>query len=338
MSDNNEKVVTLSTLCPLVDAAKEVFGTTGGFDYADGAPGYAVVIKGSRELSKPTDWFGGFNPNGTWNPTDGIPDVNCAGLIFTPAKAIGCDPRDKPIDIRNAKRGDIFYFSLLKKEGTQTSVYWHVLFLDSDPIDFGNGDLGFRIYHSMQLGVGPTDSDFCIVRANKDVEIYRNCATIVTEFPSNQAQKPIGDVIPYKEATVDITGAKLGLVYHPDCCGTKTPPPPRPFTWYDAIFHYDPWIIDLDGDGIQTSGLDFGIRFDHDANGFKELTGWVGPGDGVLMLDINGNDRLDNGRELFSDYNVLPNGTLAGDAFQALSSYDANLDGVIDASDPTCPN
>ena len=52
------------------------------------------------------------------------------------------------------------------------------------------------------------------------------------------------------------------------------------------------------------------------------------------MIDTNGNDWLDNGRELLSDFSVLPHGMLAASGLEALSQYDSNEDGAIDASDP----
>ncbi|MFH0825053.1 MAG: recombinase family protein [Pseudomonadota bacterium] len=96
----------------------------------------------------------------------------------------------------------------------------------------------------------------------------------------------------------------------------------------------DPLLLDLDGDGIGTVGFDAEIRFDHDGNGFKDLTGWVGAGDGMLVLDANGNNKLDNGRELFGDFMILPTGMRAANGFQALAYYDSNSDGKIDANDP----
>ncbi|MFZ5866335.1 MAG: calcium-binding protein, partial [Thermodesulfobacteriota bacterium] len=93
-------------------------------------------------------------------------------------------------------------------------------------------------------------------------------------------------------------------------------------------------ILNLDGNGIRTFGLAAGIHFDQDANGFQESTGWVTPGNGVLMLDIDGNKRLRTGNELFGDFTVLPNGMRAANGFQALAQYDLNRDGKIDSSDP----
>ena len=96
----------------------------------------------------------------------------------------------------------------------------------------------------------------------------------------------------------------------------------------------DPLILDLVGSGITTVGLAGGIHFDQDGNGFQEATGWVAPGSGLLVLDRDGNQGLDTGNELFGDYTYLPNGTRALNGFQALTFYDSNGDGRIDARDP----
>jgi hypothetical protein len=96
----------------------------------------------------------------------------------------------------------------------------------------------------------------------------------------------------------------------------------------------DPLMLDLDGNGIRTLGFDADIHFDHDGDGFKELTGWVGLGDGMLMLDKNGNGRLDDATELFGDFMVLTDGMRTSNGFQALTFYDVNSDGKIDAHDP----
>ena len=94
-----------------------------------------------------------------------------------------------------------------------------------------------------------------------------------------------------------------------------------------------PLVFDLNGNGIETLGKDSGIHFDHDGNGFAELTGWVGPNDGLLVLDRNGNGQIDNGSELFGDQSILANGKKAANGFLALADFDANKDKVINAQD-----
>lgn len=96
-----------------------------------------------------------------------------------------------------------------------------------------------------------------------------------------------------------------------------------------------PLVLDLDGNGIQTLSLNpASLHFDLDANGFAEQTGWVGPNDGLLVLDLNGNGKIDDGRELFGNHTRLANGTLAKNGFEALARHDGNRDGRIDRNDP----
>jgi Ca2+-binding RTX toxin-like protein len=93
-----------------------------------------------------------------------------------------------------------------------------------------------------------------------------------------------------------------------------------------------PIILDLDGNGVQTEGLNSNVHFDHDGNGFSELTGWVAPGDGLLVYDKNSNGMIDDGSELFGNNSKLTDG-LAENGFRALQAFDSNHDGVVDEND-----
>ncbi|PXY95184.1 hypothetical protein DKK76_06975, partial [Frischella perrara] len=57
-----------------------------------------------------------------------------------------------------------------------------------------------------------------------------------------------------------------------------------------------PIILDLDRDGVETISKNNNIHFDLNANQFAENTGWVGSDDGLLVLDLNNNGIIDNGR------------------------------------------
>ncbi|MDP3401472.1 MAG: hypothetical protein Q8R97_10150, partial [Brevundimonas sp.] len=97
----------------------------------------------------------------------------------------------------------------------------------------------------------------------------------------------------------------------------------------------DPLTLDLDGDGLETVGIDPAnpILFDHDADGVKTATGWIKPEDGFLVLDRNGNGVIDNGTELFGDSTPLYTGGTAADGFAALAQEDTNGDGLVNAAD-----
>ena len=101
------------------------------------------------------------------------------------------------------------------------------------------------------------------------------------------------------------------------------------------IQRVDPLTLDLDGDGLETTGINPGnpILFDHDADGVRTATGWVKPDDAFLVFDRNNNGLIDSGRELFGDSTALYAGGTAADGFAALAQEDTNHDGLVNASD-----
>jgi Ca2+-binding RTX toxin-like protein len=92
------------------------------------------------------------------------------------------------------------------------------------------------------------------------------------------------------------------------------------------VFNADPLVLDLTGNGINLTAVSYDSpMLDVNADGFLVHTGWVGPTDGILVDDKNGNGLVDNAREMFGGPGV--------NGFAALAQGDANADGVIDAND-----
>ena len=98
----------------------------------------------------------------------------------------------------------------------------------------------------------------------------------------------------------------------------------------DFIFGSDPIVLDLDGDGVELTSNETGVAFDHNADGEPETAGWAGADDGLLVMDIDGSGRIENGSEVFSE---VFNGGSYANSLEALASLDENGDGVIDAND-----
>lgn len=98
----------------------------------------------------------------------------------------------------------------------------------------------------------------------------------------------------------------------------------------------DPLVLDLDGGGITTSGINPSapILFDQDGDGTKTATGWIASGEAIVVRDLNGNGTIDSGRELFGDNTILTHGPHAGqtaaNGFEALADLDADANGVAD--------
>ena len=95
----------------------------------------------------------------------------------------------------------------------------------------------------------------------------------------------------------------------------------------------DPIVLDISGLGITTKSVADGVYYDMDNNGFLEKTGWVDAKSGILVLDKNGDGKIETGNELFGDRTILADGKTASSGFEALATLDSNHDGVIDAKD-----
>ncbi|MCV6615104.1 MAG: hypothetical protein OIF35_09020, partial [Cellvibrionaceae bacterium] len=96
---------------------------------------------------------------------------------------------------------------------------------------------------------------------------------------------------------------------------------------------FTPLVLDLDGDGTETLSVQAGVRFDIDADGSVDSSGWVAADDGLLVRDINGDGQINNGAELFGGATLMADGNRASDGFAALAGLDSNADGVIDSND-----
>ena len=95
-----------------------------------------------------------------------------------------------------------------------------------------------------------------------------------------------------------------------------------------AVFPRDPLVIDLDGDGVELTPLAGSTTmFDTDGDGFAQRTAWVGPDDGLLVRDIDGDGRITQAAEVFGG------GTGEATGFAVLAMLDGNGDGAITAAD-----
>jgi len=88
--------------------------------------------------------------------------------------------------------------------------------------------------------------------------------------------------------------------------------------------------------GVQTQTIgQSGVTFDLGNTGATNANvGWITPGEGFLVNLPQGATTITNGSQLFGTATVLPNGQTASNGFAALSAFDQNGSGVIDAGDP----
>ena len=96
----------------------------------------------------------------------------------------------------------------------------------------------------------------------------------------------------------------------------------------EAKTKQSPLVLDISGTGIHLSELneEGSVYWKHDPNSdFRHASGWINSGTGLLAVDWNSNDEIDDHSELF--------GSATEDGFTALAAYDTNADGVIDIND-----
>ncbi|HMM54705.1 MAG TPA: hypothetical protein PKC23_06780 [Candidatus Desulfobacillus sp.] len=86
----------------------------------------------------------------------------------------------------------------------------------------------------------------------------------------------------------------------------------------------DPLVLNFDGQAVQLSATRF--RFDLDGDGSAEDVPLLGSGSGYLALDLNGDGRINSGKELF--------GPRSGDGYAELAQHDVDGNGWIDENDP----
>lgn len=101
-----------------------------------------------------------------------------------------------------------------------------------------------------------------------------------------------------------------------------------------------PLIVDVDGNGFDLTSSSDGVSFDFRGGGSPVQTGWTSAGsdDAFLVLDRNGNGRIDDGTELFGNFTPQPPSSVPN-GFAALERYDLRAnggdgDGRITAADP----
>jgi Ca2+-binding RTX toxin-like protein len=96
-----------------------------------------------------------------------------------------------------------------------------------------------------------------------------------------------------------------------------------------ALIAHDPLVLDIAGTGINLAAFDGedAVYWDNLSDGFREQSGWISEGTGLLAIDLNSNGLIDDTDELFGDNVTYANG------FDNLAAYDTNSDDVIDSAD-----
>lgn len=97
----------------------------------------------------------------------------------------------------------------------------------------------------------------------------------------------------------------------------------------------DPLVLDFSkSQSLATIDvLDSKTEFEFTGQGLKVQTGWIAADQALLVQDLDGNSKIDSGRELFGDGTIMKSGALAAHGFLALQDLDSNKDGAFTAED-----
>jgi hypothetical protein len=125
-----------------------------------------------------------------------------------------------------------------------------------------------------------------------DSAVARQAIAPLWEVQTARMQQDQND--PNAGLTEEQRAGKRGELAAADASGKRLP----------GVFR--PIVLDLNGDNTITtiSDANSSVKFDWDDTGFRANTGWVGAGEGLLVIDRNANGQVDSGRELFSNGQV----------------------------------
>ncbi|POF31663.1 T1SS-143 repeat domain-containing protein [Roseibium marinum] len=242
-------------------------------------------------------------------------------------------------------------FRLVYNTGTKTIVDYtdgtdKIGFLDTGPF-VAPGSVNFKNTEGTAGGASLNSSDFktassiANMSSNFDYDVVRITTAQTTDQIQNDDPGSYTRVNNYVivfnsdtgkgEIWFDVNWASTSGRYHVATLNNITSVAQlNNITASDIVVYssaYDPIALDLNGDGVDLSAT---TGFDIDADGDLDQIGWTGPEDGLLVMDLDGSGKIEDGSELFSE--VFNGGSFAN-SLEALASLDDNGDGVIDAND-----
>jgi hypothetical protein len=189
----------------------------------------------------------------------------------------------------------------------------------------------------LETNCGPIYFDTCQHFAcdpSFDVEGYEPATTVTPDSLTITGDSAY--ITSYSAKTCGVANENIKTIYCPasQCCNPDCPTPPGSCVRCGQ----SPVVLDLSGKGFQLTSATAGVMFDIVGDGTPIQIAWTAGGADNAFLALPGPDGLvHNGKQLFGNNTPQPSG-VTPNGFNALSAYDDNKDGVIDAKDAIFPS
>jgi hypothetical protein len=193
-----------------------------------------------------------------------------------------------------------------------------------------NGMEKVSLMYSLKTGLTTSQSDTALISAilvAADSSAFATALTAAAQrfdihFQVLVASADItGDSVAESSVVVDLqyqVSTTTGIVY---------------FGSQSSVTGLTPIVLDLNDDHSVVSVYPPSNAFQIAPQTPSVLKGWISTADALLVRDLNGNNSIDDGSELFGAGTLLADGQFAQDGFMALATLDNNADGILDTLD-----
>lgn len=128
-------------------------------------------------------------------------------------------------------------------------------------------------------------------------------------------------------------GTYIATNFSVEAGGTTTDLTKANISWTQSLYYdggyYYPVVLDLNNDGLEITPVAQSDIVTKDAAGNVLRTSWVGPTNGILAFDRNGDGKINN----TADISFVKDKAGATTDLEGLAGWDTNGDGVLDAKD-----
>lgn len=182
----------------------------------------------------------------------------------------------------------------------------------------GANDVIYQVVgNDLWIGIKDLDNETLTASQVADRIFISNGGVIRRDLDSGQESRVTSFSVEAGGATTDLTKANIAWTYADYHGGTTGGGPLMPI------------VLDLTNDGLQLSLVGKSDIVTRDAAGNILRTSWIGPTNGILAVDRNGDGKINN----TDDISFVKDKAGATTDLEGLAGWDTNSDGMLDAKD-----